>query len=466
MSVAVKEMNDYLVNDVNRKVKREPYLMTLKEVGKVVRGTNRDVYEALRYSVSFTEKIACVRMSITRLVKESGVSRATVYRCLNFLEEKGLVRREKEEGSYCNTFWVSQELGLLNKIKDKEEFNYKQPHEPAYQLSSCSFDRSVFGVQSSSNTFETSLTNDQTFQPMRYRSLVLSIEKKEKNIIKKEKEYLVSGDEKKDLNEKPVDEKTKESEIKADKQTMSLNSGNEKNIRSDYYNNSDQGQKKESKSLENKNNSVKSDYFDNRAKDKQSVKLKKKYNNIKTEIQPYIDIYHELCVPLGCPKVEDDPQSRRRVFSAIKNLQKFIEQNGWPELTPESFRAFLQESIKNRWFLICTYRQELAVLLKPRHYDNQRKKIITAIAERKEKERLIREQEKRIAESEKNNALKQQKRFEKIKNKYGHNAHQEETKRLRNEEKPSPKYSDTCKSHLHEIKKLLAGRSSYEIRTP
>ena len=95
------------------------------------------------------------------------------------------------------------------------------------------------------------------------------------------------------------------------------------------------------------------------------------------DIQPIIDIWNELAVPIGCPKQGREQKS----LAEIKRNIKTINENWEHKLTPENFRDWLEVAIETKFYLITNpeYMTSLNVILRWQHFYGAYNKYINEL---------------------------------------------------------------------------------------
>ena len=88
----------------------------------------------------------------------------------------------------------------------------------------------------------------------------------------------------------------------------------------------------------------------------------KSFSKIKSG--PYIEVWNELAASVGCPKMGAD---KKRIASIEKSLMKI--QKEWQEdLNPDNFYIWLDNAIKNNFYMICKFKNRMDVCIRPEHF--------------------------------------------------------------------------------------------------
>lgn len=81
-------------------------------------------------------------------------------------------------------------------------------------------------------------------------------------------------------------------------------------------------------------------------------------------LKPYIEIWNEIAVKEGCPRMGVD---KRHLASIKKNLKE-INIKWENELSPETFRIWLANAIVTKQFMIHKFKNRMEVCVRPHHF--------------------------------------------------------------------------------------------------
>ena len=103
---------------------------------------------------------------------------------------------------------------------------------------------------------------------------------------------------------------------------------------------------------------------------KEKKDLEKKEKKIKDvspdllALQPYIDVWNEIAVKEGCPPMGTDKRQLLAIKRNIREVNKVWEN----ELSPITFRIWLNNAVITKAFLICKYKSRMEVCVRPHHF--------------------------------------------------------------------------------------------------
>lgn len=81
-------------------------------------------------------------------------------------------------------------------------------------------------------------------------------------------------------------------------------------------------------------------------------------------LQPYIEIWNEIATQEGCPRMGMD----KRQLAAIKKSIDEVKKKWDEELTPDNFKIWLNNAIKNKFYMIHKFKNRMEVCVRPEHF--------------------------------------------------------------------------------------------------
>lgn len=104
-------------NETSIEVKRvnSRYIMIRENIHEALDNSSLILYQAFRYEADYAQEDATIKRSAKFMYEKARLSRAQFYRCLNKLENHGLIKRDEKNslGSTC-VYHVAQELDYFN----------------------------------------------------------------------------------------------------------------------------------------------------------------------------------------------------------------------------------------------------------------------------------------------------------------------------------------------------------------
>lgn len=379
------------------------YVKMEEDVIKVLRNTTRGVYYTLRLYADYKKKVSTVKMTVDKIARLSNIGRTTTIKCIKELCDLGVIQRQ--EGRSCYepaTYLIANEINYFT--KDSENISVPIGSNINHSIKYQSYNSSSTLVYSGTHSVPQWFTKCTTVvhnpnhcgSKSEYYSLIssLSFSINKNKLIKND----FGEDKKSELQGKinRLDEDTlleqdlakNENPQKMDnlQQTDSIN---EKITKSDYRNN------RANCSLDVQNGLIK----------------KKNKTKSKLNIEPYIEIYNRIAVEQGSPPVRNNKSILKQVEKSLRDLLAELKEEENPvDFTPEYFERFLKASIQSKWFLLCEYKSNLHVLLRPKNFLLQRDVLNAALETQKLDRQKKDDNAKRQLEQEKAQEIMAKKR--------------------------------------------------------
>lgn len=99
-------------------------------------------------------------------------------------------------------------------------------------------------------------------------------------------------------------------------------------------------------------------------KEQEKKEIKKDVSPDLLALQPYIEIWNEIAVKEGCPAMGMDKRQLLAIKRNIREVNKVWEN----ELSPITFRIWLNNAVITKAFLICKYKSRMEVCVRPHHF--------------------------------------------------------------------------------------------------